>query len=477
MNEEKFLQLEAIFHPESVAVVGASSDRIKHGGRFFGVLLDSGYEGNIYPVNNTESEVMGEKSYPTVSAIPGPVDYVFAAVPANVILEVIDDCAAKGVKAVHIFTAGFKEAGTRDGRWLEEEIVKKARDANVRIIGPNCIGIYNPSIKLNFWGITHKVGPIAMISQSGGVVTLVTDMVMNRGGGFSKIVSYGNGCDLDSTDFVEYFGADPDTSIIAIYIEGMRNGRRLFELLRQVCMTKPVIICKGGKTEAGAEVIASHTGSLATSEIIWEALSKQTGIVMVDNLEELADTILAFDLLWGFKGRRIGIVCGLTFGGGGEGVSVTDAFSGVGLEVPPFSPETRGKLAAFLPWPGTILRNPLDIGTLGSADIMESSLTTIAADPGVDLIIIFEQSQKMLYMLPEESVQAINRVSIQSKERLPKPIVVVSTPGFPTTKVHWDREQELAAARIPVYPSVQRAARAVARVSQYFAHAGSGEDR
>ncbi len=477
MNREKFLQFEAIFYPKSIAVIGASSNRMKHGGRFFGNLLDAGFEGNLYPVNTGESEILGIKSYPTVSAIPGPVDYVFVSVPAHVILEVIEDCAAKGVKVVQVFTAGFKESGTAEGRSLEEEIVKRARESNIRIIGPNCVGIYNSAIKLDFWGITHRVGPVAVISQSGGVLTRVTDMVLNRGGGFSKIVSYGNGCDLDSTDFLEYFWADPDTRIIAMYIEGVKDGRRLFELLRQVCKTKPVIICKGGKTEAGANVTASHTGSLATSEVVWEALSEQTGIVTVDNVEELADTLLAFDLLWRFKGRRIGIVCGLTFGGGGESVSATDTFSSLGLEVSPISPETRRKLATILPWPGTILRNPLDIGTLGSADIMESSLTTIAADPGIDLITIFEQTHRLLDMLPKEPVQAINHVFIQLKERQPKPMVVVSTSGFPTTMEHWEIEQGLAAAQIPVYPTMERAAKAIAKVSQYFAYTGLNEDQ
>lgn len=477
MNREKFLQLEAIFHPRSVAVIGASSNRIKHGGRFFGELVDSGFEGNIYPVNNTEGEVSGLKSYPTVGVIPGHVDFVFAAVPANVILEVINDCAAKEVKAVHVFTAGFREAGTAEGRSLEEEIVKRARKGNVRIIGPNCVGIYNSKIKLDFWGINHRIGPVAVISQSGGVLTRVTDMVLNRGGGFSKIVSYGNGSDLDSTDFLEYFWADPDTGIIAMYIEGVKDGRRLSELLRQVCKTKPVIMCKGGKTESGAEVTASHTGSMAASGIVWEALSKQAGVVMVNNLEELADTILAFEFLWGFKGRRIGVVCGLTFGGGGESVSATDILSGQGLVVPPFTTETRGKLAAVLPWPGTILRNPLDIGTIGMADILESGLTAIAADPGIDLITIFEQTHRLLDWLTREPVQAINRVFIQSKERQPKPVVVVSTTGFPTTTEHWEIEQELAAARIPVYPTMERAAKAIARVSQYFAHIDTTENR
>jgi acyl-CoA synthetase (NDP forming) len=451
---------------------------MKDGTSFFASLLNSGFEGKVYPVNAGESEILGVRSYPKVSAIPDPVDYVIVSVPARFILEVLDDCAAKGVEAVQIFTAGFREAGTDEGRWLEEEVVKRARRGNFRLIGPNCIGIYNPSINLDSWRITGKAGSVALISQSGGFAYRVTHAAMSRGVGFSKVVSYGNGSDLDSTDFLEYFWADPDTRIIGIYIEGVRDGRRLFELLQQVCRTKPVVIWKGGKTGAGAAVTASHTGSLAASETIWGALSKQAGIAKVDSLEALADALLAFYFLGEFRGCNAGILCGLSRGGGGDSVSATDTCASLGLEVPPFSAETRKKLAALLPWAGTILRNALDVGMLGSLEILEKTLAAIATDPCIDLIIIYERIYELLFMMPEELVQAINHAFVQLKERQPKPVVVISSPGLPTTAEQWEVEKRLAAARIPVYPNVERAARAIAMVSQYFAYrAGLDEDR
>ncbi len=449
-------------------MVGASNNKTKDGTSFFASLLNSGFEGKVYPVNAGESEILGIRSYPKVSAIPGPLDYVIVSVPARFIPELLDDCAAKGVKAVQIFTAGFREAGTDEGHWLEEEVVKRARRGKFRLIGPNCIGIYNPSINLDSWQLSGKAGSVALISQSGGLAYRVTHAAMSRGVGFSKAVSYGNGSDLDSTDFLEYFWADPDTKIIGIYIEGVRDGRRLFKLLQQVSKTKPVVIWKGGKTIAGAGVTASHTGSLAASETIWEALSKQAGIAKVDNLEALADTLLAFHFLGGFRGRNAGILCGLSRGGGGDSVSATDACASLGLEVPPFSAETHRELAAILPWAGTILRNALDVGMLGSLEILEKVSAAIAADPCIDLIIVYERIYELLFMMPGEFVQAINHIFIQLKERQPKPVVVISAPGSPTSPEQWEIERRLAAAQIPVYPNIERAARAIARVSQYF---------
>jgi len=470
LNQEKFRQLEAIFHPKSVAVVGASSNRMKYGGMFFGNLLDAGFEGKSYPVNSRESEVLGVKSYPRISAIPGEVDYVSVYIPAHSILELLEDCAIKGVKVVQIFTAGFREAGTHEGHRLEEEMIKISRKGNFRIIGPNCTGIYNPAINLNYWGLTGKAGPVAIIAQSGGIAGRATGTALARGVQFSKVVSYGNGCDLDSPDFLEYFAADPNTNIIGIYVEGVRDGRRLFKLLRQVCKTKPVVMWKGGKTEAGAEVTMAHTGSLTTSDLVWEALSKQAGIARVDTQEELTGALLAFYYLGAFKGHSVGILCGLTYGGGGESVAATDIFSSLDLGVPSFSLQTRRELTTILHWAGTILRNALDIGTLASVEIVERTLAAMAADPGIDLITIYERTDQMLMMMPKELVQAINHVFIQLKEKQPKPVVVVSTPGLPTTLEQWEIEQRLAAARIPVYPTLESAAKAIAKVSQYFNH-------
>lgn len=471
MNQEKFREFDAMFYPHSVAVVGVSGGGTNPGAIFFRWLLDSSFEGEVYPVNPTASEIFGVRCYPRVSAIPGPVDYVIVSVPASSILESLEDCAAKGVKTVQVFTAGFREAGIAEGYRLEEEMVKMARRGGFRLIGPNCLGIYNPAINFCSWGNIPPVksGPVAIIAQSGGVAFRTTNAGLAQGIRFSKVVSYGNGCDLDSTDFLEYFAADPDTKIIGLYIEGVRDGRRLLELLRQVGKTKPVLIWKGGRTEAGAEVTASHTGSLATSYSVWSALSKQVGGVQVENQNELVDTLLGFHCLGDFKGRSIGFVTGFSDGGGGDSVSATDIFSSLGFEAPPFSAATRSYLQNNLPSAGTILRNPMDAGLYADrSGVLDKLLTTLAGDPGVDLIIIQEYLHELLGERPRELIQAMNDIFIQLKKKQPKPVVVISAPGFPTTPEHWEIEQRLVAAQIPVYPNLERAAKAIANVSQCF---------
>jgi len=467
LNQRKFRDLEAIFHPRSIAVVGASNN-VKDGTIFLTNLLNGNFGGKLYPVNTGENEILGLKSYPNVSAIPDSVDYVIVAVPARSVPDVLDDCAAAGVKAVQVYTAGFRESGTDEGYRLEEEIAEKARKGVFRIIGPNCTGIYNPSINLVPWWLTAKNGAVSLISQSGGVGYRVTDTVQSRGVGISKAVSFGNGCDLDSTDYLEYFAADPDTEIIGIYIEGVRDGRRLFKLLSQIGRVKPVVMWKGGKTKAGAEVTASHTGALAASGHNWEALSRQTAIVKVDSIDELADTLIAYEFLRDFYGSNAGIVCGLSRGGGGDSVSATDDCASQGLEVPSFSAKTREKLSAILPWAGTILRNALDVSMLGGVEVLEKALAVIADDPCVDLIIIYERINELLSAMPEDMVQGITRASIELKEKQPKPVVIVSPPGLSITPEQLKLEQKLAAARIPVYPSMRRAARAISNVSQYY---------
>jgi len=471
LDKQKFDQFDAMFYPNSVAVVGASIDKINPGAVFLKALLDSSFEGEVYPVNPAGSEIFGVRCYPKVSAIPNPVDYVLISVPASSILETLEDCAAKGVKVAQIFTAGFRELGTAGYR-LEEEMAKIGHKGKFRIFGPNCLGIYNPAINFCSWGNlpVAKTGPVAIIAQSGGVAFRTVNAGLAHGIRFSRVISYGNACDLDSTDFLEYFAADPDTHIICLYIEGVRDGKRLMELLREVGKIKPVIIWKGGRTKAGAEVTASHTGSLAASYSVWESLSKQVNGVQVENLNELIDTLLGFYYLGEFKGHSLGFVVGFSDGGGSDSVAATDIFSSQGFEIPPFSATTRSHLQSSLPLAGTIMRNPLDAGFYAAVSgALDKILTVLSDDPGVDLIILQEYLYEMFGETPwKELVKYVNDTFLQLRKKQSKPVVVISAPGFPTTQEEWKIEQRLIAARIPVYPSLERAAKAISNVSQYF---------
>ena len=254
-----FTKLDPLFNPRGVAVIGASNDPSKFGSMFLNALVSTGFP-HVYPVNPKETDVSGLKSFKSVQDIPEPVDYGLVSVPISRILDVIRDCGRKSVKGVAIFTAGFSESIKNEGITLEQEMVNTAKEYGVRLIGPNCVGIYCPSSKLAFFpGLSTEEGNIAFISQSGGHAEELARQASKWGLTFSKIVSYGNGSDLDSTDFLEYLGDDPDTEIVAIYLEGVKDGQRFIRTLRHVAQSKPVVIWKGGYSDNGARAAASHT--------------------------------------------------------------------------------------------------------------------------------------------------------------------------------------------------------------------------
>lgn len=468
MNREKLREFEPIFYPKSIAVVGASPNPLKFGNRYLEALINTGYKGKLYPVHPGGGLISGLEAYSTVREIPGPVDYVIVAIPAQHVLDVLDDCAAKGVKVVQFFTAGFSETGEEEGRRLEREMVKKAKEGGFRIIGPNCIGVYSPAHLMPYGPMPTlgEVGTVAFISQSGGHAGGIIEAGLRRGIHFSKVVSFGNGSDLDSVDYLEYFTVDPDTRIIGAYLEGMRQGRRFLQLAREMSKTKPMIIWKGGKTEAGAEAAASHTGSLAISDTIWTAVLQQAGVIRVDSMEELADTLLTFQHFPPFLGDNIAIVAGLAGGGGGESVSSTDACASVGLNVPPFTEETRTKLKAILPPAGSILRNPLDMGGVGGVlEILEKTMEIVVADPRIDLVIVNEHIDQLAMWVPKETLEAMNDIFIRF--RAIKPLVIVSLPGLASAE-RMALERKLSDAQVTVYPSLDRAAKAIANMNWYF---------
>jgi len=463
-------KFRSVFCPDSIAVVGASKDSAKSGGKYIKSLVTAGFKGRLYPVNANENSILGLQSYPTVSSIPDDVHYVIIAIPAHSVLEVIDDCVAKKVKTIQIFTAGFRELGTAEGINLEQLIADKAKEAGINIIGPNCLGIYNPSanIPLGPVGIMGKRGTFGFASQSGGHGSSVLSGAIARGIGFSKAVSFGNGCGLNTIDFLEYYAADEDTEIIGAYLEGVSDGRRLYELISEITMSKPVLIWKGGKTSAGAHVTASHTASLATSYTIWKSAMKQAGAINVESFEEFIDTVLAFYNIRNFKGSRLAIISGIVDGGGGDSVSATDACISTGLEIPPFSDETRAGLASILRPVGTILHNPLDLGNLGAnLTALIKAIELAASDPNIDMIIIQKHIDMLLDLLNRDVVNNMNEAFINLGNSIKKPIIFVSPPGImETERIALDRR--LSEAGLPVYPSLERAAKAVANMGLYY---------
>ncbi len=467
---DRLKEFEAIFNPQSIAVVGASSGG-KSGGRAVHHLLLAGYKGKIFPVNPSETEILGLTAYPSVRDIPDPVDYVIIMVPAAVVPGVIDDCVAKGVKAVQMFTAGFSETGEEEPTRLEKEIVARARGASIRLIGPNCVGISCPArlIPLETTGVIGQPGNIAILAQSGGNTEVLADMGLSRNIRFSKLISFGNGADLDAIDFLEYLKEDPQTRIIAAYLEGIKDGRRLYQLVAQISQTKPVVLLKGGRTEVGREMASSHTGSLAGSRTVWTAAMKQAGAIEVSTIDEMVDTLMAFQYLPPLTGNQVVIVSQLGGGAGGAGVLAADACTSLGIELPAFTGEIKGELKSIVNTPGSILRNPLDLGALGRDSVLLRKVLALLADlPDIDLVMLNERPTFLLAIVSKAELQAINDVLVDFQNSGKKPLVVISPPGGVYEKERGVVERRLLEAGIPVYPGFDRAAKAITNFISYW---------
>ncbi|MBI9074555.1 MAG: acetate--CoA ligase family protein [Desulfatibacillum sp.] len=465
--------LDWAFNAQSVAVVGATVPNISGFAGMFGCMRNFGYAGRLYPVNPKLTEIGGIKAYPNLTALPEKVDLVIVSVPAPVVPAVLRECVATGNKTVHIFTAGFKESGEEEGIRLQEEMEKIAVEGGLNVIGPNCMGIFVPKNRMLTWQwASEKSGPVALISQSGGNAQEITNYTTGRYGvGFSKAVSFGNALTLDSSDFLDYLARDDDTKIIAMYLEGLKDGRRFLKLVTETNQKKPIIIYKGGLSETGSKAVASHTGSMAGGKKIWEAFFRQTGAVLVESTEEIADVALAFNHLGKTRGPRTAV---LGYGGG-AGVSVADNCAKAGLALPAFSPELLRELRKLIPPAGTIIRNPIDaMVAYFDFNLMGDVLQLLGDSEEVDNIIV---SIPLDWLFSAEADGAyIEKVAqylaTDGKKRAGgKPMVVVWRQYQPMPKIkRWAPvlENILLEAGIPVYEGVLRAVNALAKLTAYY---------
>ena len=461
--------LEEILHPKSIAVVGASGSG--RGGGFITPLLELGYKGEIYPVNPKYSEILGIKTYPSVRDIPGPVDYVISSIPASQVLGMIDDCVQKRVKAVHLFTARFSETGRKEAAELEQEILRRARKGGMRLIGPNCMGVYYPGEGISFsGGMPKESGPVGLASQSGQAIGEIVGTASGVGVYFSKAISYGNALDLNECDYLDYFAQDAETKIIMMYIEGVRDGRRFFNSLRKVTATKPVIIVKGGRGKSGTRATASHTASLAGSTEVWKTVVSQAGAVSAENIEEMIDIASAFYFLPPIVGRRVGVAGG----SGGTSVLAADQCEEAGLDVIPLPTEIREELRSkdspIWDWVG----NPADMSISWDNFSTGDMLELMAKNENFDLLIIFMSGpyHRGRQTIPLE----IHLEHYKLKERHGKPLLVVM--GERTRNIDKDEDSSwrmmgemrsrLIADNIPIYPNIGRAARAASKMIDYY---------
>ena len=456
-----------MIHPRSIAIVGASANPVAKGYDYLKGLMEFGFTGNIYPVNPKETEILGLKAFPNVRDIPITIDYAISCIPAEATLQLVEDCASKGAKVLQLYTAGFSETGEDEGRMLEEELVRRAHRNAMRVIGPNCIGVHYPKGGLAFGRarFSHKSGVVGCLVQSGGHAWALVSQGALRGIHFSKIFSFGNASDLDESDFMEYLAEDPETRVIAAYVEGVKNGQRFLEAITKATTVKPVIMLKGGRTEAGLRAVASHTGSLAGSDLIWDAMIRQTGAIRVCDIDELIDTILPFLYFPPVKGRNVAIV-GV---GGGASVQAADDCETKGLTVPPLSPEVRGRLKEFTQLAGSSLRNPVDTVGMWSSQHFLHTLEILAAWDKIDFLLAHATIELTAQWRGLSVLEGVVNSLLAIRERDIKPTTVILQ-SFGTAKglatLH-DIQKRFVEAKIPLYPTIARAAGAISKFVAY----------
>ena len=456
--------LEFLFHPNSIALVGITTAKTWHWTRtFLEGLIEFEFDRPLYLVNPKGGEIKGHKIYTSLKEIPGSVDYVIGLVNAQIAPKLVEECAEKGVRAIHFCTAGFSETGEEPRIKLESELAEVARKKRIRIIGPNCMGIYCPQSRLSFSAaFPRESGPVGVISQSGGNSIYLVRQAALRGIRFSKVVSYGNACDINESDLLEYLTHDADTKIVALYIEGIKDGKRFRRALEEATKGKTVILLKGGTTEGGARAVAGHTASLAGSRASWDALCKQLGIISVSSVEEMIDVLVTLLFLPLPKGRNA-----LLFGaGGGASVLIADQFESRGIRIPPIPPEIVAQIREFTPIAGNILRNPVDYSqAMPNTESVIKTFGILSRWEGADFLVIFIRTGQ--FTASRISDHQLGHLLMSkfpmTQGQLPKPVVMV----IECSIIPHEAEAILAAIQnsiassLPVYHSFASAATAI----------------
>ena len=460
-----FSRLERAFNPRVVVVVGDSRAT-----NFEWIRGQKEFKGKLYSVHTNPAtfediKALGVQNFTSLQDIPEPVDLAIVAVSRKAALAVLDDCIRKGVAAAHFFSAGFSETGTEEGRALERQLVARAEEANFHLIGPNCMGIFNPAagIRQSEDQYTGAPGHVGFLSQSGSVAITFSMDAHHQGLDINKAVSYGNGIVLDSPDFMEFFGRDDGVRAIGMYVEGVKNGRRFFSVLRDVAARKPVVVWKGGRTEEGGRAIASHTGSLAVPQAVFDAALRQCGALQVTTIEELIDTLKALVFLRDVRGNRLAIAGGA----GGQSVTSTDEFAEAGLRVPPLSQGSYDELATFFEVVGGSYRNPIDVAGPVRRD-MRRVMGILAQDPNIDNLVFFAGTKPGRHIVPEQYQNTLDLLQ-SFRQKADKPVIaVISVHNENAEKETRDYMLKLQSAGILAYPSITRGAVALRNALRYF---------
>ena len=460
-ENKKYANLESIIHPRSVAVIGASENPDKVGHIIMGNYVDGGFPGKLYPVNiNSTGTIMGIKSYKSVLDVKAEVDLAVIAVPAAIVPAVLDECGRAGVKGVVIVSGGFAEVGNVD---LQNEVEKVAKRYPMPVIGPNCLGIMDPRSRNNTLFLPSfkidkpKIGGISFASQSGAVGSSVLDMINHEGFGLARFISYGNAVVVDEVDILNYLMHDKETKVIVFYIEGVKRGKEFMEVAREVTKIKPVVIIKGGITEAGAGAARSHTAALTGSYQAYEAVFRQCGFSIASDLKDLLNFSKIFSTQPLATGNRIAIVTN----GGGTGVITTDALYKNGLKLATLSKDSETSLRKVMPSIVNI-RLPLDLA--GDADDKRfgDALNAVENDENVDAIVVIA-----LFQTPGADSKLAESL-IHFGTQMKKPMVVISMGGS-FTQAH---KAIMESAGVPVYGSPSEAASSMAALIGYSKYRG-----
>jgi acetyl coenzyme A synthetase (ADP forming)-like protein len=455
--------LDVFFRPSSVAIVGASRSEEKVGHVILRRMVEIGFEGKIYPVNPNADEILGLKCYRSISDIPGSIDLVVIAVRADLTPAIIEEAADKGARGALVISGGFSEVGNWE---LERKLIEVARRRGIRIIGPNCLGIFDPKDKIDTLFLPERViprpggGKIAVITQSGSLGSTVLTMMRKEGMGISKFVSYGNRADVDEGELLEYLMEDEDTEVIAAYVESVANGRRFMESLRRASRRKPVVVLKGGRTSSGDRAVRSHTGSMAGSSEIFHSAVKQSGGILVSSLGEFLDSTQTLASQPPMSGDRVAVITN----GGGFGILAVDALESMGFELNPPSEKLERKLKEILP-PYYPIGNPTDL-TGDSTPEQFLEVGSIFSESGEYDALFIIPLLGVPAMIPSKTLEALSELLESSKI----PIVAVAVP---TTEEVDSILRELKKRGLPIFPTPERAAHALLSLKKYGEVLGS----
>jgi acyl-CoA synthetase (NDP forming) len=451
------IALDKILKPSSIAVVGASTDPFKWGYMLLNAIKQSGFEGSIYPINPRAEEILGMKCYQNVRDVPNKIDMALIVVPARFVPSIFQDLADIGTKGAVVITSGFSEAG-QEGRKLIAEAIEIAK-GNTRFIGPNCMGVTSSESKLSALMIPflHERGDVAFISQSGGYGLQLYIRASAMGVGIGKFVSSGNESDLKGWNYLEYFGQDDDTKIISMYIEGLKNGRKWYEAAKEVTKKKPIVAIKVGVTEEGSKAAASHTGSIAGSDKVYDAAFKQAGVIRAYDSAEMFDFVKGLLYSPLPKGKNIGIVSN----SGGVAVETADRLIQNGLKVPVFDKEAQSEIEALIPAFGNA-KNPVDLTATLNMNSFLNVPDIVLKQPEIHGMITISLGTSIIKtMFPDVAdedlvgmYQWINGTLLKTYKKYDKPVIVID----PSADVAGESAKILEAESVPVYTTPERAA-------------------